>query len=173
MSEKKVNYISRMELVSEIVKKDAEGFIYTKSIGYEYEYIGFWMRMYGEHFRPCQKCQLELLKLLKTSPLNFTMETMHVTFHQQIVNEEGTERYFEFGLPFIVAVNQHWKPCPTCQKEVLEIVQTVKSLHIGNKEYSYPIELYKEYDIDDKSWKIVEKRKPTKEEINNPELRID
>lgn len=168
-----VNFISKRELVSEIVKKEKEEYFYIRSTGVEYEYIGFWMRMFGEHFRPCQKCQLEILRIFKHSQLDFTMDTMHVTFHKRFTTENKKSAYYEFGLPFILETINHWKPCEKCQKEVAEIVQTVKSLHIGNKEYVYPVEIYKEYDIDDKAWRQVERRHATKEEIQNPNLRID
>lgn len=168
-----VNFISKRELVSEIVKKEKEEYIYTRSIGVEYEYIGFWMRMFGEHFRPCQKCQLELLKMLKTSQLDFNIDTMSVIFRKFFKDEQKTQPYYEFKFPFILETINTWQPCSKCQKEVNVIVTAVKSLHIGNKDYAYPIEIYKEYDIDDKAWKQVERRHASKQEINNPDLRID
>jgi hypothetical protein len=169
----KENFITRNQIVSEMVKKEGNSYIYKKSLGYEYEYVGFWMRMYNKHFRPCQKCQLEILKLLKTSQLDFTSETMNVSFHQRFTDEGRTKVYFEFGFPFILEKVNRWCPCVGCQKEVSQIVRATKNIHVGNKDYAYPLELYKEYDIDNNSWCEVEKRPATKEEIQDPNLRID
>ncbi len=169
----KENFINRNKIVSEFVQKEGKDYIYKKSVCYEYEYAGFWMRMYSNHFRPCQKCQLEILKLLKTSQIDFTSQTMNITFHQRFKDEKKTQIYYEFGFPFIIEHFNHWKPCVDCQKEVLKIVQKAKNIHIGNKDYAYPIELYKEYDVDDTSWVEVEKRLATKEEIQDSNLRID
>jgi hypothetical protein len=143
---------------------DEDG-MYVKAEGREVEYVGFWLRLYGEHFRPCLKCQTELIELLNNAELSFKPNTMAVYFHQR-VDEKKDEIYYAFGLPFInQLISYEWKPCATDQKVLRNIIIKCKHFRIGNKEYTDPVEFYREFEVDDKSWKELEHRKPTKEEI--------
>jgi hypothetical protein len=77
------------------------------------------------------------------------------------VKSEGVERvYYGFWLRF---ASRHFIPCQKCQERLEKILEE-SELHLGNKDYEPPIELYKRYEIVDKSWKDIEKRPATEQE---------
>jgi len=143
---------------------DEDG-ILVKSEGREVEYVGFWLRLYGEHFRPCLKCQTDLINLLNNAELRFEPNTMSVSFHQSVDKKRDKISYV-FGLPFInQLVGFRWQPCDADQKVLRNIIMKCKHFRIGNKDYADPVEFYREFDVDDKAWVELERRKPTAEEI--------
>lgn len=147
-----------------IEHRTIEDGMFVRSIGREVEYIGFWLRLYGEHFRPCVKCQEALIEVLDNSELSFKPDTMTVHFHQR-VDEKKNRIYYAFGLPFVnQLIGYEWIPCEEDQKKLRDIIVGCKHFRIGNKDYTDPVEFYRQFDIDDKSWREVERRKPTAKE---------
>ncbi len=139
---------------------DEEGY-FVHSAGREVEYVGFWLRLYGQHFRPCFKCQKQLIELLNNAELKFEPDTMSVGF-RQMVDEKKDAIYYEFSFPFVnQLVRYTWQPCKEDQEKLRQIIIDCKSFRIGNKDYTDPVELYREFDIDDKSWEEIEKRPAT------------
>lgn len=138
--------------------------LYVKNVTKKIETYGFFLRFIHRQFEPCQDCQTKLLTLLKTKPLNLTVETMHISFHQTLYSEEGGGIYYEFGFPFLVATKQRWAPCPTCQKELQQLIDTTEQLHIGNSEFAEPVELWMKFAKDENGWKEVERRASTPDE---------
>jgi len=78
------------------------------------------------------------------------------------VRSEGVKREtLAFYLKFI---GDWFHLCPKCVKELNNLILNADNLIIGNKDYVQPIELQRRYEIDDDSWKEIERRQPTKEE---------
>lgn len=48
--------------IFESIDKDGN---YTKSKGREVEQLGFFLRIFHEHFIPCKQCQLELQRIIR------------------------------------------------------------------------------------------------------------
>jgi len=161
MKNKTINLKKQVEESEELSGPES---LYVKTEVTKVETYGFFLRFIHQQFEPCPECQLSLLKLLKTNPLRLTTETIHISFHQCLVSEETGELYYEFGLPFVVATNQQWKPCSECQKELADLLNNAQQLHIGNIEFSEPVELWMKYMTDEESWKEIEKRPSTSEE---------
>lgn len=137
---------------------------YVRDETQKIETYGFFLRFIREQFEPCEDCQTEVLQMLRTKPLNFSAETMHISFHQCLVSEETNEIYFEFGFPFLVAMIQRWTPCPKCQQTLTNLIENAEQLHIGNNEFAEPVELWMKYALDEDHWKEVERRSSTPEE---------
>ena len=68
---------------------------------------------------------------------------------------------FKFYLRFL---SKDFIPCEKCQKELQELIANADFLILGNKSYEPALELSKRWEIDDDSWKEIERRQPTKEE---------
>jgi len=83
----------------------------------------------------------------------------------EYVNSSYTEdgRY-RFYLRFI---KKDWIPCEKCQSELHKLITESQTLILGNKDYDPPIELSRAWDIDDKSWKELERRTPTLDEFKS------
>ena len=73
--------------------------------------------------------------------------------------EDGRYRFY---LRFI---QHNWVPCEKCQAELHQLITKSNKLILGNNDYYPPIELSRAWDIDDKTWKEIERRKPTLEEF--------
>ena len=71
------------------------------------------------------------------------------------VKEDGR---YKFYLRFI---SKHFTPCGDCQKELNDLIYTANSLCLGNKSYEPAIELSRQWNIDEDSWKELERREPT------------
>jgi uncharacterized protein with PIN domain len=138
--------------------------VYTKNETEKIETYGFFLRFIRAQFEPCEDCQTEILKILKTNPLNLSKETTHISFHQCIVSENTGEIYYQFGFPFLVSTNQKWTPCQKCQKILADLMNNAEQLHIGNNEFAEPVELWMKYVLDEDHWKEVERRPSTPEE---------
>lgn len=147
--------IREQKLIFEEITEEG---LYRKSTGRKIEQIGFYLRFIGEHFIPCAKCQRRLLRIFKTGNLHLSRDKNEVHLIR--------DNFYEFGLPFIKegVWLYTFKPCKECQKVLKKTIDEVQNLTIGNNSYAYPVELWKKYEIDDDSWKEVEKRKPTVEE---------
>jgi len=153
------SYILREEpLIFEMV--DEEGF-YIKSKGRKIEQVGFYLRFCGQHFIPCITCQKQLLQKLSIKNLHFSKETSEIH-----LIKTRAEKCFEFGLPFIKegAWLYTFRPCRACQKNLKKTIAEAKNWTIGNKDYEYPVEFWRKYEIDDDAWQKLEKHKATKEE---------
>ena len=66
---------------------------------------------------------------------------------------------YKFYLRFI---KTHFAPCKECQKVLNDLIYNAEQLYLGNKSYEPPVELSRQWDIDDNSWVDLEKRKATK-----------
>ena len=66
---------------------------------------------------------------------------------------------------FLRFIHEHFIPCKECQKKLLHMVHNAKTWTLGNKDYEPLVELWKEFEIDDKAFIELEKHKATKEEL--------
>jgi hypothetical protein len=98
-----------------------------------------------------------------------------IEFIHEFIDDDGNyvkskgvkEDVIGFYLRFI---GEHFKPCRQCQKELAKLIETPDHLILGNKEYEPPVELYRKFEIDESAWIQLEKRKPTKEELERLKL---
>ena len=73
--------------------------------------------------------------------------------------EDGRYRFY---LRFI---GEHFVPCDECQQKLHKLITESDKLILGNKDYTPPIELSRQWEIDDSSWVELERRKPTLQEF--------
>jgi hypothetical protein len=129
----------------------------------EIETYSFFLRFIKQKFTPCNACQPTLKTVLFESDINWHPARMSVALYQQIVDGVRT---FTFGLEFVsngLSIFE-WKPCKSCQKEIADILDSANNLFIGNEEYMPPVELSMKYELDEQSWRDIEKRLATLEE---------
>ena len=69
---------------------------------------------------------------------------------------------YKFYLRF---VQEHFTPCDKCQVELNRIIYNAQRLYLGNKSYEPPIELSRNWEIDDNSWVELERREATKDDF--------
>jgi len=89
-------------------------------------------------------------------------------FIWEYINDEGNYvkcKYrkveaFHFYLRFL---QEHFNPCPECQKKLMEIKNKSRMI-LGNKTYEPPVEFTYQYEIDDNSWTTLEEHPASDEE---------
>jgi len=136
---------------------------YVKIQHREIETYSFFLRFIKKKFVPCKKCQPKLKTVLFESDINWHPERMAVALYQQMADDKRT---FTFGLGFVsngLSIYE-WKPCKECQAEISSLLDDATELFVGNSEYMPPVELSMKYELDEQSWKEVEKRPATEEE---------
>lgn len=88
----------------------------------------------------------------------------------EYVKDAGIKRFsYRFYLRFI---KEHFWPCDQCEKRLEQAIRKridQGDLILGNKDYEPPIELSTTDDILDDSWKELERRKATPEELKRLE----
>jgi hypothetical protein len=86
----------------------------------------------------------------------------------EYVKKENTkEEKWGFYLRFC---GQWFYPCKADQEKLKNLVLNSSRMTIGNKDYLQPIELSMAFDFpNDEDWKEVERRKPTKKELETLE----
>ena len=62
---------------------------------------------------------------------------------------------------YLRAFKTWFYPCGECQKELYENTIGSDNLYLGNKDYDPPIELSRDWVIDDESWVELERRQAT------------
>jgi len=141
--------------------------VYVKSVADKIEQYDFWLRFAGEHFTPCRKCQEKLhTDIFKASRLSFgETELRPISLRK---TENGIWRFkLFFAENYRVNVGYepiNFVPCIACQKILTKLIEDAEQLIFGNKEYEPQLELNRKFEIDDDSWKTVEKRPSTEEE---------
>lgn len=65
---------------------------------------------------------------------------------------------------YIRMMHTDFIPCECCQRRLIKEMMKSKQWSIGNKETEPPVELWRKFEIEDSSWKELEKRKATKED---------
>jgi len=65
---------------------------------------------------------------------------------------------------YIRIMQLQFVPCEVCQRRLIKEMMKSKQWSIGNKDTEPPVELWRKFEIDDKAWKELEKRKATKED---------
>lgn len=90
--------------------------------------------------------------------------------HESLEGKKGiyhkSEGYYVETIGFWLRfLSKHFTPCKKCQRKLLDLFDLKKGneLHLGNNNEPL-IELYHRYDLDDQSWKTIEKRVATPEE---------
>jgi len=81
----------------------------------------------------------------------------------EYVKSEG-ERVENYGF-WLRFISEWFHPCDKCQQELSNLLINANQMIIGNKDYAQPIELKRGFDIDDNSWKEVERRPATKKDF--------
>lgn len=74
------------------------------------------------------------------------------------------EKVEQYGF-YLRFIQRHFIPCSECQIKLDKLIKNASHMNLGNKNYDPPVELWKKYEIDDNSWKEIERRPATKEEI--------
>ena len=94
------------------------------------------------------------------------------TIHEYIDDETDEyikstgERVENYGF-WLRFISEWFHPCDKCQQNLSDLILNAKQMIIGNKDYAQPIELKRQFDIDDDSWKEVERRTSTKKDFIN------
>ena len=70
-------------------------------------------------------------------------------------NEDGRFRFY------LRAFKTWFYPCGECQKDLYEKTMGSDQLYIGNKDYDPPVELSRDWVIDDDSWVELDRHKAT------------
>jgi len=65
---------------------------------------------------------------------------------------------------YIRTMHVNFVPCECCQRAIIKDIHKSKNWNIGNKDTEPPVELWRKFELDDKAWKEIEKRKATKED---------
>jgi hypothetical protein len=88
-------------------------------------------------------------------------------FIDEDTGEYVNSSYIKDGryLFYLRFIKEHYCPCESCQEKLHELITKSSKLILGNKDYDPPVELSRDWDIDDNSWKELERRKPTLEEF--------
>lgn len=136
---------------------------YIKSKGAEVETLGFYLRFIGKHYEPCLECSKELAELLLyDANIDLGPDSASVRLQRM-------QGIYQFAMPFLLVkgeyhVTQNFVPCEKCQKIIKDLILQSNSLTIGNKDYAFPVELWKKCETDDKAWVTLEERPSTPEE---------
>ena len=80
----------------------------------------------------------------------------------EYVKSKGVKREtIGFWLRFI---SKHFVPCRECQERLAKLIAEAEEMHLGNKDYEPPIELWRKFEIDDEAWEELERRPSTPQE---------
>jgi len=128
--------------------KSGEGFFCPECIAnviVEFLKYGFWLRFISEHFVPCTLCQEKLDELLRSNDWEISPETMNVVLS---IKKESAVFYLKW------IDNCCYVPCSECQKKIINLIRNISrqdasNLHIGNKDYQPPIELWIDWVMDE------------------------
>jgi hypothetical protein len=149
-------YLNQEFFVSEYI--DDENF-YVQVKYRKVEQWAFYLRLIGKWYFPCEKDQKKLKDLFLNSELRISTDNTRIGFNQEV---NGDKIEYTFTLPFIHALPFYdFKPCAKCQKQIRSLITESMTLTIGNKDYSYPVELSRKNEDDDKSFETIEKHKAT------------
>ena len=121
-----------------------------------------------------EKVAREIEELLSTLEAKLTMSERDFPLREkkvvsEYIDDDGiyvkSEAIKRESLAFWLRFIEEWfHPCHECTRKLNNLILNAEHLIIGNKDYVQPIELQRRYEIDDDSWKEIERRQPTKEE---------